>query len=663
MFKLKNISFLCLLLGSLIVGAQCPTGTNTFTVTNNSGNNILGSIRRACQCVNSTPAITTIEFAIPSGSTVIQPNAELLITANGILVDGATQNGIVIDGSSVAGAPPHGMRLTGTGITVQGLEIQNFTATAGGHGIRTDANGNTITGNTLHDNRNGVFTNTGVATALISENSIFCNSLEGISRATGPALPTLVANTQRVRGTATANAMVEVFINDPTGCAAAPCQGKILVGATTASASGIWQIILQQGDLTAGQQVTATATLNGNNTSEFTTCVTVADCSAFNVNVVDTDVSCFGNTNGTASATATGGSPIAAVTFLWSTGATTANISNLAPNNYTVTATDAAGCTATEGAIVAEPALLSNSFTAQNISCFGGANGTLTAVPAGGTPTYSYVWNTGQMVAGINNLVAGIYTVTVTDNNGCSIVRNTQLTQPALLTNSFTTQNVSCFGGANGALTAVPAGGTPTYSFVWNTGQMVAAITNVVAGVYTVTVTDNNGCTIVSNTQLTQPPVITLIASATAESTAGAMDGTATAIAGGGTPGLNYLWSNGGTTAQITGLPPGTYSVTVIDAKGCRILGMTTVGSTGTGACTALPVYALYTPDEVCGNTPFTLEADDLFPNAAVKYIWLLPSGDSATTTDPTSTCWRLPRLFPATIMYAAIRLVAPPFS
>jgi len=59
------------------------------------------------------------------------------------------------------------------------------------------------------------------------------------------------------------------------------------------------------------------------------------------------------------------------------------------------------------------------------------------------------------------------------------------------------------------------------------------------------------------------------------------------------------------------------------------------VGSSGTGVCTALPVYALYTPDEVCGNTPFTLEADDLFPNAVVKYIWLLPFGDSATTTEP----------------------------
>ncbi len=636
MFKIKKLLLLWLLFGHLIAEAQCPTGTTTFTVTNNSGSNITGSLARACQCVNTMPIFTTIVFAIPSGSLQIQPTSELLISDNGILVDGNSQNGIIIDGSSVLGAPAHGLRLSGTGNTVRGLRIRNFTATAGGHGIRLDANTNTLTGNTLHNNRNGVFTTTPVSTALITQNSIYCNTVEGISRSLGPAIPTIVANTQRVRGTAAANAVVEIYINDPAGCAAAPCQGKTLVGTVTANAAGVWQLNLTPGALNAGQQVTATSTLNGNNTSEFSTCATVANCAAFDVNVADTDVSCFGGANGAATATATGGSPIAGVSFLWSTGATTAMISSLAPNVYTVTATDAAGCTATEIATIAQPTALTSSFTTQNISCFGGSNGALTASPAGGTPGYNYAWSNGQNGMTINNLAAGNYTVTVRDNNGCSVTGSTQLIQPVLLSTSLTSQNISCFGGANGGLTAVPAGGTPGYNYLWSSGQSTVTINNLTAGNYTVTVTDLNGCTATSSTQLTQPAQITLSVNATNESAMGANDGSASAMPGGGTPGYNYLWSNGAVTAQIGNLAPGAYTVTVTDINGCTRSATATVSSgQGGGGCSALPVYAVLVPSQVCGNTTLSLEVDDLYPSPAVRYVWFFPNGDSAITVQP----------------------------
>ncbi len=636
MFKIKNLLLLWLLFSRLIAEAQCPTGTTTFTVTNNSGGNVAGSLARACQCVNTTPIFTTIVFAIPSGSLQIQPTSELLISDSGVLLDGNSQSGIIIDGSSVAGAPAHGLRLSGTGNTVQGLTIRNFTATAGGHGIRLDANTNTVTGNTLHNNRNGVFTTTPVSTALITQNSIFCNTVEGINRSAGPAIPTIVANTQRVRGTATANAVVEVYIHDPAGCAAAPCQGKTLVGTVTANAAGVWQLDLAPGALNAGQQVTATSTLNGNNTSEFSTCATVVNCAAFDVNVADTDVSCFGGANGAATATSVG-SPVAGVSFLWSTGATTATINNLASNVYTVTATDAAGCTATETATIAEPSQLTSSFSAQNISCFGGANGALTAEPAGGTPGYNYTWSNGQNSVTINNLIAGNYTVTVRDNNGCSVSGTTQLTQPALLTTSFTRQNISCFGGANGALTAVPGGGTPGYNYAWSNGQNGVTANNLAAGNYTVTVTDNLGCTATSSTPLTQPAQLTLSVNATNESAMGANNGSASAVSGGGTPGYNFLWSTGAVTAQIGNLAPGIYTVTVTDINGCTRSATATIssGPGGSGGCSVLPVYAVLVPSQVCGNTILSLEVDDLYPSPAVRYVWLFPNGDSAVTVQP----------------------------
>lgn len=491
---MKKILLLCLLYSWQTVAAQCPAG-NTFTVTNNSGTNILGSLTRACQCVNSTPALTTINFAIPSGSLQIQPATELVISANGILVDGTSQSGIIIDGSSVAGAPAQGLRLTGTNNTVQGLTIRNFTATFGGHGIRIDANGNTVVGNTLHNNRNGVNTTTPVTTALITNNNIYCNTIEGINRASGPALPTISANTQNARGTAPANAEVQVFVHNTTGCAGAPCQGKTLVGTTTASPAGVWQLNVSSGMLIAGQSVTATSTLNGNNTSEFATCNNVLDCSSLSVNTVATTVSCFGGMNGTAMATGTGGSPLTALTYRWNTGAMTANISNLAPAIYTVTVSDAAGCTATETATVGEPSMLTVAFIVQGISCFGGTNGALTAVPGGGTPIFSYNWNTGQTGATISNLPPAIYTVTVTDNNGCFMNKNIQLTQPVLLTLGASASPESTAAAHDGTATATAGGGTPGYTYVWSNGAITAQTGNLAPGTYTVTVTDNNGCT------------------------------------------------------------------------------------------------------------------------------------------------------------------------
>lgn len=565
---MKNQIILWLLFAGFAASAQCPVGVNTITVTSNAANNATGTFARACQCVNQTGStIKTILFNI-SGSTVIQPTAPnaLTITANGVLVDGTSQNGIILDGGSAAGPSAHGLMIIGDGNTVQGLTFRNFQATAGGNGIwiGPDASGTEITGNTLHNNRNGVFlTDGGLSTALITNNSIFCNNEEGIDRGTVPPGTSIVANTQRVRGTTTAgNAVIEVFFDDKTGCAGAPCQGKTFIGTTTANGSGMWILEPPAGTLQSGDVVTATVTVNGNNTSEFSTCASVFDCSALDANIAETDISCNGLNNGAAMASATGFIPTAAPTFLWSfNNLTTPTINNLAPGTYTVTVTDAAGCTATETAEITQPAVLNNTFNAQNISCFGGSNGTITAQPSGGTTPYMYLWNAGSPnnMATVNGLSAGIYTVTITDNNSCSIVRNTQLTQPTTLT---------------------------------------------------------------------------LGTNATPVSMTGAMDGTAAAIANGGTMPYTYVWSNNGTTAIISGLGPGTYTVTVVDFNGCRQTASAVVGA-GSGPCTALPVYAVLGPSQVCGNSTLSLEVDDLYPHPAVEYWWYFPNGDSAVTLLP----------------------------
>jgi len=302
--------------------------------------------------------------------------------------------------------------------------------------------------------------------------------------------------------------------------------------------------------------------------------VNVSQPASFTVTTIVTPESCHNSSNGTASATAIGGSPN--YTFLWQPGGfTNSNIANLQNGTYTVTATDTKGCTATGFAIINEPLELTINFISKkDVSCFSGNNGFVTANPLGGTLPYTYSWSpSGATTAGINNLQAGTYSVTVTDNNGCFANNNVTITEPsALLTvGSATITDVSCNGGNNGAITINPAGGTTPYSFLWQPGNgSNNTISNINAGTYNATITDFNGCQITSVHTVNQPSPINLSFNNTPVSCYNGSDGTLTVSASGGNLPYTYTWMPGNlTTETIQNLPVGTYSATVTDSKGC----------------------------------------------------------------------------------------------
>ena len=149
---------------------------------------------------------------------------------------------------------------------------------------------------------------------------------------------------------------------------------------------------------------------------------------------------------------------------------------------------------------------------ATNVSCFGGNNGTATAIPTGGTGTYTYLWSNGQVTNPAINLTAGTYTVSVTDANLCMVTASVIITEPAESLQAIITSqtNVTCFGYSDGNATVTAAGGTMPYTYVWNTTpvQTTSTASNLVAGTYTVTVTDSNNCTANYSVTLTQPPSI-----------------------------------------------------------------------------------------------------------------------------------------------------------
>ena len=212
-----------------------------------------------------------------------------------------------------------------------------------------------------------------------------------------------------------------------------------------------------------------------------------------------TNITCFGGT-GAINLTATGGSPF---TYNWGGGVTTEDRTGLATGTYTVTVTNAQGCTSTTSATVTTPSVLALSATATNINCIGGSTGAINLTPTGGTSPYTYNWGGGVTTEDRTGLAAGIYTVTVTDANGCTATLSRTITQPTALNLSTLITQVTCVGGTDGAIDLTVTGSTAPYTYNWGSGITTQDRTGLGAGTYTVIVTDANGCTATTGATLT----------------------------------------------------------------------------------------------------------------------------------------------------------------
>jgi gliding motility-associated-like protein len=308
---------------------------------------------------------------------------------------------------------------------------------------------------------------------------------------------------------------------------------------------------------------TATATVNVPNAGSPTASISTS------VNVL-----CFGGNNGSATATATGGT--APYNYSWNTtpAQLTATATGLTAGTYVVTVTDANGCTSTATVTITQPTQLTAIISSSvNILCFGGNNGSATVTAGGGTPAYSYSWNTtpAQLTATATGLTAGNYVVTVTDANGCTATATVTITQPTQLVIAVAGFNTSCNNLCNGQGVCIPSGGTAPYTFSWApVGGNNPSATGLCAGIYTVYVTDANGCAINDTAIVNQPtPFVTTTSNTTAH--CNQPDGSACVNVSGSTPPYTYSWSTSPsqTTTCATGLVPGSYNVVITDFNGC----------------------------------------------------------------------------------------------
>jgi hypothetical protein len=301
-----------------------------------------------------------------------------------------------------------------------------------------------------------------------------------------------------------------------------------------------------------------------------TTASTTIQQLVLNANVNVTHQTIPGVNNGTASVNGIGGT--APYTVLWSTGAVTLNIGALAPGPYSVTVTDAKGCTVVKTTNVnVANCIISGTGSGVNVTCFGANNGSATINLMSSLNPVTYAWSNGGTSKTINGLAPGSYTVTATDASSCQVVQTVQITGPqALLATVITKADVRCPSTADGSITVGVTGGVQPYTYQWSNNAASASIANLGPGNYTLTATDANGCTSTVSAQINAPsPIVITILNKTDVDCPGSNSGAISISAQGGLPPYQYFWSNGSTLSNISGLTPGNYTITVTDNNDC----------------------------------------------------------------------------------------------
>lgn len=359
--------------------------------------------------------------------------------------------------------------------------------------------------------------------------------------------------------------------------------------------------------------------------------VTQPSASTITSNVFN--LSCNSVCNGSITATVSGGTPN--YTLNWLPVGSGTLITGLCVGNYTVNVTDANGCASTKTFVVTQPNSLTVTATQTNVLCNAAANGAISVTVAGGSPAYSYTWTpvgtfTGSSNSSINNLPPNVYTLTVSDNNGCPIVQTYTITQPTALGHTVTNTNNTCNSSCNGTASQTVSGGTPTYSFSWSSSAATTATLGALcAGNYTATVVDGNGCVSNQTFTITQPAAISVTATPTSPNCNGACNGSITTNVVGGNPGYSYNWSPAGVGSNPTGLCPNVYTLTVTDASLC--IGNAIVTLTNPPAVIANVSFTNPSCNALCNGIAIS---NPLNATAPVSYTWTnVPPSSVSTAT------------------------------
>ncbi len=281
-------------------------------------------------------------------------------------------------------------------------------------------------------------------------------------------------------------------------------------------------------------------------------------------------ISCKGKNDGKIFLNSLSGQPY---NYLWSNNKTTQNIDNLSVGNYSVTISSSACSQVLQNIVITEPDSLGLlSAIPANVSCT--ANGKINITPKGGTPPYAYFWNNGTTVQDLTNISVGSYIVTVSDARNCKFVSSPISLQsaPSLAINSVVFP-AKCFNTATGKIDLTVTGGGRPYTYKWNNAATSEDLNNVLAGNYKISVTDANGCQVVSNTiAVGQAPKLVVIPQIVPPTCKGFSNGAIQLQTSGGTPTYIYEWNIGGAQNAVNQLLEGVYKATVTDGNACKVV-------------------------------------------------------------------------------------------
>lgn len=383
-----------------------------------------------------------------------------------------------------------------------------------------------------------------------------CQKIENVQITAPPPVVSTVQIAKPISCAGQNDGSIEVFVSGGTG---STFSHQWSGGQTTAILTN-----LAPGNFTVtstdSKGCTATATISLQNPP------------AINLAVAATDLKCFGKNNGSATATPSGGN--GNFTFAWSNGQTGQTASNLPAGNFTVTATDAGGCTKTASVTVAQPPQLAATVAETPATCFGENSGSATATPSGGTPPFNFLWSDPQKQdsATAKNLAAGSFLVTISDANGCTVQQNIAVSQPAPIEVLVNTSNARCFGEPSGSIKLTATGGNGSFNFSWkNMPQQTSNEANdLAAGNYEIVLTDAKGCSKTIKTDISQPEKLVATAVLKDVKCNGNLTGKIDIAPTGGSKPYQFSWSNGQTTQNLFNQPAGNFTLTLTDANGCN---------------------------------------------------------------------------------------------
>ena len=390
-----------------------------------------------------------------------------------------------------------------------------------------------------------------------------------------------------------------------------------------------------------------TALISDSNSCSATFNFSIQEPDSVAIDTTITPVSCYGGTNGAIGITPSGGT--SPYNYQW-TGpggysSSAEDISSLAAGSYALVITDGNSCVSSAFPVtVPQPTSFQTDVQVTQITCHGSNDGAIQLTASGGSPPYSYAW-TGpagfaDTTANISDLIAGTYTLILSDSHGCDTTLSADVIEPAQLQATATITDPLCYGDATGAISLQISGGTPGYLSNWTGPNGFTAtadsIGNLAAGNYDVTVSDTNNCSISQTYQVNSPDSISIGFTTQDNLCFGASTGSATVLPTGGTPGYTYSWTgpNGYTSTSSSngGLPSGSYIVQVTDQNGCSQTDSTTIGEP-----TPITIDAITTPP-LCNSGSdgsITISVSGGMPG--YTFSWSGPNGFSSSSQDITN--------------------------